>query len=233
MNDFLIENFTKAPKGKKAIASQIGFCLITAIVVLFVVSSIVTKVYCSALESQRKTALSSYAASVSVSLSGQNLADGMSLPNDPAFYDANKQYIVNVYVKGGNSFLRVYTSDRTYDEGKQYVLSGAGEEYMESFEQQQLVVTHRNENNIRYVTSVSPILSLDGTVSGIVEVMIPQGDFAKTENGMSLSWLFTIVSIAVAIAIIYGEMRRLFDTLITPPDKTVPRAVMYVFPHSV
>ena len=197
MNDFLIENFTKAPKGKKAIASQIGFCLITAIVVLFVVSSIVTKVYCSALESQRKTALSSYAASVSVSLSGQNLADGMSLPNDPAFYDANKQYIVNVYVKGGNSFLRVYTSDRTYDEGKQYVLSGAGEEYMESFEQQQLVVTHRNENNIRYVTSVSPILSLDGTVSGIVEVMIPQGDFAKTENGMSLSWLFTIVSIAV------------------------------------
>ena len=229
MNDFLIENFTKAPKGKKAIASQIGFCLITAIVVLFVVSSIVTKVYCSALESQRKTALSSYAASVSVSLSGQNLADGMSLPNDPAFYDANKQYIVNVYVKGGNSFLRVYTSDRTYDEGKQYVLSGAGEEYMESFEQQQLVVTHRNENNIRYVTSVSPILSLDGTVSGIVEVMIPQGDFAKTENGMSLSWLFTIVSIAVAIAIIYGEMRRLFDTLITPPDKTVPRAVMYGF----
>ncbi|MBQ5967497.1 MAG: MFS transporter [Clostridiales bacterium] len=229
MNDFLIENFTKAPKGKKAIASQIGFCLITAIVVLFVVSSIVTKVYCSALESQRKTALSSYAASVSVSLSGQNLADGMSLPNDPAFYDANKQYIVNVYVKEGNSFLRVYTSDRTYDEGKQYVLSGAGEEYMESFEQQQLVVTHRNENNIRYVTSVSPILSLDGTVSGIVEVMIPQGDFAKTENGMSLSWLFTIVSIAVAIAIIYGEMRRLFDTLITPPDKTVPRAVMYGF----
>ena len=59
--------------------------------------------------------------------------------------------------------------------------------------------------------------------------MIPQGDFAKTENGMSLSWLFTIVSIAVAIAIIYGEMRRLFDTLITPPDKTVPRAVMYGF----
>ena len=66
-------------------------------------------------------------------------------------------------------------------------------------------------------------------MGGIVEVMIPQGDFAKTENGMSLSWLFTIVSIAVAIAIIYGEMRRLFDTLITPPDKTVPRAVMYGF----
>lgn len=227
MNDFLIENFTKAPKGKKAIASQIGFCLVTALVVLFVVSSIVTNVYRSALESQRKTALSSYTASVSVSLSGQSLADGMKLPNDPAFYDSNKQYIVNVYVKGGNSFLRVYTSDRTYDEGKQYVLSGAGEEYMESFEQQQLVVTHRSDNNIQYVTSVSPILGADGTVAGIVEVMIPQSDFVMTENGMSLSWLFTIISIAVAIAIIYGEMRRLFDTLITPPDKTVPRSVMY------
>ena len=38
-----------------------------------------------------------------------------------------------------------------------------------------------------------------------------------------------MISISVAIAIIYGEMRRLFDTLITPPDKTVPRAVMYGF----
>ena len=30
MNDFLIENFTKAPRGKKAIASQIGLCFIIA-----------------------------------------------------------------------------------------------------------------------------------------------------------------------------------------------------------
>ena len=52
MNDFLIENFTKAPKGKKAIASQIGFCLITSLVILFVVSSVVTNVYRSTLQSQ-------------------------------------------------------------------------------------------------------------------------------------------------------------------------------------
>ena len=52
MNDFLIENFTKAPKGKKSIASQIGFCFITSLVVLFVVSSVVTNVYRSALQSR-------------------------------------------------------------------------------------------------------------------------------------------------------------------------------------
>jgi hypothetical protein len=227
MNDFLIENFTKAPKGKKSIASQIGFCFVTSLIILFVVSSVVTNVYRSALQSQRKTALSSFAASSSVALSCQDLTDNMSFPLECPKYDGQHPYTINVYVKAGNSFLRVYTSDRTYDEGKQYVLSGAGEEYMESFEQQQLIVTHRRSENVMCVTSVAPILGQDGTASGIVEIMLPQSDFVATENGMSLSWLFTMISISVAIAIIYGEMRRLFDTLITPPDKTVPRAVMY------
>ena len=151
MNDFLIENFTKAPKGKKAIASQIGFCLVTALVVLFVVSSVVTNVYVSALQSQRKTALSSYTASASVILSGQDLIEGMAVPIEIPTNETQKKYIVNVYVKAGNSFLRVYTSDRSYDDGKQYVLSGAGEEYMECFEQQQIIVTHRRDKNVMYV----------------------------------------------------------------------------------
>ena len=227
MNDYLIENFTKAPKGKKAIASQIGFCFVTAIVILFMISSVVTNVYVSALQSQRKTAISSFAGAASVALSYRDLAEGMSFPMDIPHYDTDNQYMVNVFVKAGNSFLRVYTSDRTHDEGKQYVLSGAGEEYTEAYEQQQLIVTHRRYENILYVTSVAPIIGADGTPSGIVEVMQPQRDFEFTENGMSLSWVFTMISIAVAIAIIYGEMRRLFDTLIAKPDKNVPRAVMY------
>ncbi|MBO7564130.1 MAG: hypothetical protein J6T40_04690 [Clostridiales bacterium] len=227
MNDFLIENFTKAPKGKKAIASQIGFCLITALVVLFVVSSVVTNVYVSALQSQRKTALSSYTASASVVLSGQDLIEGMAVPIEIPANETQKKYIVNVYVKAGNSFLRVYTSDRTYDDGKQYVLSGAGEEYMECFEQQQIIVTHRRDQNVMYVTSVAPVLRMDGTASGIVEVMQPQSDYVATENGMSLSWVFTMISIAVAISLIYGELRRLFDTIFMQPDRNVPRAVMY------
>ena len=227
MNDFLMENFTKVPKGKKAVASQIGFCFVTAIVILFMISSVVTNVYVSALQSQRKTALSSYTAAASVALSCRDLAEGMSFPLESPQYDSSKQYLVNVYVKAGNSFLRVYTSDRTHDEGKQYVLSDAGEEYTEAYDQQQLIVTHRRFENVLYVTSVAPIIAADGTVSGIVEVMEPQRDFEYTVNGMSLSWVFTMISIAVAIAIIYGEMRRLFDTLIAKPDKSVPRAVMY------
>ncbi|MBO4927767.1 MAG: hypothetical protein J5379_05895 [Clostridiales bacterium] len=227
MNDFIIENFTKPPRGKKAIASQIGFCLVTALIILFVVSSVVTDVYVSALQSQRKTALSSYTASTSVALSCRDLVEGMTLPLDPPIYDGDKQYIVNIYVKAGNSFLRVFTSDHTHDEGKQYVLSGAGEEYTEAYEQQQLIVTRRRHENVVYVTSVAPIIGRDGIVSGIVEVMQPQADFVRTENGMSLSWVFTMISISVAIAIIYGELRRLFDTLIAKPDKNVPRAVMY------
>ena len=131
MNDFLMENFTKVPKGKKAVASQIGFCFVTAIVILFMISSVVTNVYVSALQSQRTTALASFTASASVSLSCRELTEGMSFPLESPYYDTNKQYMVNVYVKAGNSFLRVYTSDRTHDEGKQYVLSGAGEEYTE------------------------------------------------------------------------------------------------------
>ncbi|MBP5491365.1 MAG: MotA/TolQ/ExbB proton channel family protein [Clostridiales bacterium] len=227
MNDFLVDNFTKAPKGKKAKANQIGFCLITALVILFVVSTLVSNVYVSALESQRKTALSSFTSSISVALAHKDLVEGMDIPLACPEYEKGKPYITNVYVKAGNSFLRVYTSDKSYDENKQYVLSGAGDEYTESYEQQLLVVTHRKYEDVMYVTSVAPIIGTDGTVSGIVEVMQPQSDFSATVNGMSLSWIFTMISIAVAIAIIYGEMHRLLDTLIRQPDKTVPKSVMY------
>ena len=227
MNDFVYENFAKAPKGKKAVASQIGFCLITTLVILFVVSTLVTNVYCSALQSQRKSALSSYTAASSVALSNRDLVEGMSFPLDLPEYDTGKHYTANVFVKAGNSFVRVYTSDRSHEDGKQYVLSGAGEEYMEAYDQQQLIVTHRRYENVLYVTSVAPIIGADGTMSGIVEIMIPQSAFVKTENGMSLSWIFTIISISVAIAVIYSEMYRLLDTLIRKPNTGVPRAVMY------
>lgn len=228
MNDFLYENFAKAPKGKKAIANQIGFCFVTALVILFVVSSLVTNVYCSTLQSQRKTALSSYTASASVALSYRDLNMDMTFPLDIPEYSTDKHYTVNVFIKSkeGQSFERVFTSDRSHDEGKEYVLS-AGDEYMESFNEQKLVVTHRRYDNVQYVTAVAPVIGADGTMSGIVEVMIPQHAFEATENGMSLSWVFTIISISVAIAVIYAEMYRLLDTLISKPNTNVPRAVMY------
>lgn len=227
MNDFIYENFAKPPKGKKAVTNQIGFCFITALVILFVVSSLVTNVYSSSLQSQRKTALTSYTASSSVVLSSKELYDGMTFPLELPEYATGKHYTVNVFVKGGNSFTRVYTSDRSHDEIKPYVLSGVGEEYMEAFDQQQLIVSHRRYDNVQYVTSVAPVIGADGTMSGIVEVMIPKADFEFTENGMSLSWIFTIISIAVAIAVIYSEMYRLLDTLVTKPNMNVPRAVIY------
>ena len=229
MNDFFVDNFTKAPKGKKAVASQIGFCLVTALVILFVVSSLVTKVYVSALQSQRKTALSSYTTSVSVVLSHRTMQPGMALPLSVPQYETDKSYIVNVYQKAGNSFLRIYTSDKSYDESKEYVLSGAGEEYTEAYEKQELIVSRRTDAGVLYVTSVAPIVSTDGTIAGIVEVMEPYSDFVSTVNGMSLSWLFTIISIAVAITIIYGELRSLLDALIKEPDKRVPKIVSYGF----
>ncbi len=229
MNDYFVDNFTKAPRGKKAVASQIGFCLVTTLVILFVVSSLVTKVYVSALQSQRKTALSSYTASLSVALSHRSMSPDMALPLAVPQYDTDKSYIVNIYQKAGNSFLRVYTSDKSYDESKEYVLSGAGEEYTEAFDKQELIVSRRNDAGTLYVTSVAPIVSTDGTIAGIVEVMQPQSAFVTTVNGMSLSWLFTIISIAVAITIIYGEMRSLLDALIKEPDKRVPKIVSYGF----
>ncbi len=227
MNDFLYENFAKPPKGKKAVTNQISFCLVTALVILFVVSSLVTKVYCSALQSQRKTALTSYTASSSVALSYKELNEGMTFPLELPEYAPGKHYTVNVFIKGGNSFTRVYTSDRSHDEIKPYILSGVGEEYMEAFDQQQLTVSHRRYDNVQYVTSIAPVIGIDGTMSGIVEVMIPKGDFEFTENGMSLSWIFTIISIAVAIAVIFSEMYRLLDTLVSKPNMNVPRAVIY------
>lgn len=227
MNNFVYENFAKAPKGKKAIANQIGFCFVTALVILFVVSSLVTDVYRSALQSQRKTALSSFTASSSIALSSKDLNENMTFPLELPEYASGKHYTVNVFIKAGNSFVRVYTSDRSHDESKQYVLSGVGEEYMEAFDQQQLVISHRNYDNVQYVTSIAPVIGSDGMMSGLVEVMIPKTDFEFTENGMSLSWVFTIISIAVAIAVIYAEMHRLLETLITKPNPNVPRAVMY------
>ncbi len=229
MNDFFVANFTKPPKGKKAVTNQIGFCLITALIILFVVSKLVTSVYVSALQSQRKTALTSYTSSVSVALSYRKVENGMKIPLDIPKDGENPKYTVNVFLKAGNSFLRVYTSDKSYDESKEYVLSGVGEEYAEAYDKQELIVSHRTDNGIYYITSIAPIINTDGTISGIVEVMQPQSTFISTVNGMSLSWVFTIISIAVAIALIYGEMRRLLDTLISQPDKRVPKIISYGF----
>lgn len=227
MKDYFIHNLTKSPKGKRATANQIGFCFVAILVILFIISSVVSSVYLSVFESARSSALQSYAISSSVALAHKPLEVGMDFPLEEAEYKDGASYAVNVYVKAANSFICVYTSDSGVDLTKDFTLEGAGEDYTKAFDQQMLIVSTRDNDDISYVTAVAPIIGSDSTVSGIVEVMMPAADYHGTVNGMSLSWIFTIISIAVSISVIYYQVRLLLLTVFSEPNRQLPKILRY------
>ena len=213
-------------RDKRITSTTIGYCFAIVLIVLLVMSSQLSSVYVKALESERADSMEKCALSSAIALSYSPIVENMSYPLPVYSYGTDKNYTFNIYTMAGDSFLRLYTS-QTGGTTDQYYLSGAGDQYVNCFVEQQVAFTSRKEGNDSYVTAIAPIISSENTVAGILEVMMPREDFESTVNGMSLSWIFTIFSIAISMGIIVFELNLFISTLSRGISGNAPVIVMY------
>ena len=216
----------KKLKERRTIAATIGYCFVIVLVVLYVMSNQLTGTYTVVLESERAEAMQSLAVATSVALGHSDIHEGMTFPMTIPEYAKEKPYIYDIYTKAGNSFIRLYTS-ADVDTSETYCLEGVGDEYNNCFELQDEAFTKRTEDGVQYVCAIAPIISQENTVAGILEVRMPYEDYSSTVNGMSLSWIMTIFSIAVAMAIIVFELNLFVSTLSRGMAGNVPVLIIY------
>ncbi|MCR5048394.1 MAG: MFS transporter [Saccharofermentans sp.] len=213
-------------KERRSVAATIGYCFVIVLVVLMVMSNILTDNYTVVLETERAESMEALAVSCSTALGHSRIVEGMTFPLPVYTYGKDKPYIFDIYTKAGNSFLRLCTTS-DYSGNEQYYLSGVGDEYNNSFELQHVSFTKRTDDGVEYVCAIAPIISPENTSAGILEVRMPYSDFVSTVNGMSLSWIFTIFSIAIAMAIIIYELNLFVSTLSRGISGNVPVILMY------
>lgn len=233
MSNILAMGFSSPPSGKRSIAVQLSFCFVVTLVILFVVSSMITTTYKAVLEKQRAEAIKAVALSCGMNLSGTTIGNGMSYPLPVHMFKDKKPYIVNIYLNAGNSFIRVYSSfpagDATKSDDSQFILDDVRSEYKKAFDQMTVELSSRTEDGVGYQTAVAPILGSSGAASGIIEVMMSNTDFHGTVNGFSLSWIFTILSIALSITLVYYQTHKMLVTVFAKPDRQLPKIIRYGF----
>ncbi len=232
MRNFLLSSIVSTPKGNRSLATQLGYCFVVVLVILIVISTTITSAYTAVLEQDRSDALLSTAEISAMAISHSPLQDGMKFPIPVSSYVSGghlSNYIINIYTKAGNSFLRVYTSipDDSSVTVDQVTLDGAGEAYRKAFDQQEAVVVNRSDKTGSYIAGVAPVIGKEGTVSGLVEVLMPSADYYSAENGLSLSWIFTMISIAAALAIVFYEIHKLLNSMFEQPDRQLPKIIRY------
>lgn len=217
---------TKKGRERRLIASTIGYCFTIILVVLFVMSANLTGQYIKVLETERGDSIKRSAVMSAVSLSHYQIEEDFDYPILINEYADDKAYIANIYTNEGDSFKRIFTSLKEKP-SEPYYLANVGNQYMNSFQQQNVALTKRSENKTDYVCAVAPIISKENTVFGVLELMEPQADFETTVNGMSLSWVFTIISIAISMAIIIFELNMLISTVTKGIKPNMPVLIMY------
>lgn len=232
MRNFLLAGFTTPPRGNRSLAAQLGYCFVVILIILIVLSTTITSAYTAILEQDRSDALQTTAIVSALAISHSTLQEGMKYPIPISSYTCCgqvKSYTVNIYTKAGNSFLRVYTSTPadTTTATDQVTLDGAGEAYRKAFDQQEVVIVSRSDNLGSYVAGVAPVIGIEGTVSGLVEILMPSSDYHASQNGLSLSWVFTMLSIAAALSIVYFEIHKLLTTMFGQPDRQLPKIIRY------
>ncbi|MCR4775288.1 MAG: MFS transporter [Saccharofermentans sp.] len=214
-------------RDKRLISSTIGYCFAIILVVLLVMSRQLSSVYITTLESERADAMMKCAVSSSAALTYTRVSENMSYMLPIYSYAENKPYTVSVYTMAGDSFLRLYSSAADVNSTEQYYLTGVGDQYINCFQLQETAFTQRTEAGKSYVCAISPIISSENTVSGILEIMMPKDEFQGTLNGMSLSWIFTIVSIAISMGIAIFELNLIISTMSHGISGNTPVLVMY------
>lgn len=217
----ILFRFFSRPEKKNGLALSIGYCFVVILVILTVLSKNLASAYQQVLEQERANELRTYASVSAIQISGYDIGEGMQ-------FNFDLPYKTNVYMRAGNAFLSVYSSYQAIDtEEHPITLEGGGDEYRKAFDQQELVVVERKEADNYYIAAVAPIVSYDGSTSGLIEIMMRTSEFAYSENGVTLSWQFTILSIAVALTIVFYQIRRLTDTLTEKPDQHLPKIIRY------
>ena len=214
-------------RDKRLISSTIGYCFAIILVVLLVMSRQLSSVYITTLESERADAMMKCAVSSSAALTYTRVSENMSYMLPIYQYADNKPYTVSVYTMAGDSFLRLYSSAADVTSTEQYYLTGVGDQYINCFQLQETAFTQRTEAGKGYVCAISPIISSENTVSGILEIMMPKDEFQGTLNGMSLSWIFTIISIAISMGIAIFELNLIISTMSQGITGNTPVLVMY------
>ena len=215
--------FFSLPEKKNGLALSIGYCFVVILVILTVLSRNLASAYQQVLEQERANELRIYASVHAAQISGHEIGEGLQLNLTlPEYCKAN------VYLHAGNAFLNIYSSYRTVDpEEPSITLEGAGDEYRKAFDQQESVIVERKESDDYYIAAVAPIVSSNGSTAGLLEIMMTTSDFSYAENGVTLSWQFTILSIAVALTIVFYQIRKLTDTLTEKPDQHLPKIIRY------
>lgn len=233
MNNILSLGFSKPPSGKRSVAAQLSFCFVVTLVILLVVSSMITTTYVAVLEKQRAEAIKAVAVSCGLNLSGTTIEEGMVYPLPIHEFAKKKPYIVNIYLNAGNSFIRVYSSmpedDTAKPDDSQFILDDVSSEYKKAFDQMTVELSSRTEDKVGYLTAVAPIIGSSGAASGIIEVMMTEEEFHGTVNGFSLSWVFTILSIALSITLVYYQTHKMLVTVFARPDRQLPKIIRYGF----
>ena len=217
---------TSRSKEKRLTSSTIGYCFSIVLVVLFVMSNQLSNTYLAALESERADTMMKISVASSTVLGYQSLSENMDYPFPIYTYNDGKSYLVDIFTKSGDSFLRFFSSTDNKSV-EPYYLSGANDKYINCFDLQQAAFTSRTDSGVNYVSAISPILSSDNTVSGILEIRMNRDEFQYSANGMSLSWIFTIISIAISMAIIIFELNLLVSTITKGISGNAPILVMY------
>ena len=174
-------------RDKRIISSAIGYCFAIILVVLLVMSRQLSSVYVTALKSERADAMQKCAVSSAMALSYTTVSENMSYMLPVYSYDKDKQYMISVYTMAGDSFLRLYSSTASPTSNEQYYLTGVGDQYINCFQLQETAFTQRTEAGKQCVCAISPIISSENTVSGILEIMMPKAEFQSSVNGMSPS----------------------------------------------
>lgn len=211
-------------KEKRIISSTVGYCFVIVLVVLLVMSNLLTDSYKQLLQNERADSMQSIAVASSAVLGHTSINEGMDYPLPLYEYDDNKSYIVSIYTKTTDSFRLLYSSNGSTSDS---YLSGVGSEYVNCFELQETAFTRRVENGTEYVCAIAPIISMQNTVSGILEIRMPYSDFTSSVNGMSLSWVFTIFSIAISMGIMIFELNLFVSTLSNGLTPNVPMLIVY------
>ena len=217
---------TPQNRDRRIISSTIGYCFTIILVVLLVMATQLSKTYIKALKSERADMMEKCAVTSAAALTYTDVREGMNYMLPIYKYGNEKPYRVNIYTMAGDSFLRLYCSTATGKQ-QQYYLTGAGNQYIDCFVLQQTAFTKRTEEGEAYVCAISPIISSENTVAGIIEIMMPSSDFEGSVNGMSLSWIFTIISIAISMGIMIFELNLLISTVSKGISGNAPVLVMY------
>lgn len=217
---------TPQNRDRRIISSTIGYCFTIILVVLLVMATQLSKTYIKALESERADMMERCAVSCATALTYSEVKENMSYMLPIYKYASDKPYEVNIYTMAGDSFLRLYSSSSTGNV-QQYYLTGAGNQYIDCFGLQEAAFTTRNDGGVSYVCAIAPIISSSNTVAGVLEIMMPRSDFESSVNGMSLSWIFTIISIALSMGIMIFELNLLISTISKGISGNAPVLVMY------